>query len=442
MEKNKATPLSAKIWISAVLFGFVGQIAWVVENMYFATLAQDIFANSGRSDLSYVVTTLMVIFSALFATMTTIFAGGFSDRVGKRKPFVAYGYIVWGLTIMVFAFLPMKASPETVGLIAFLLVAFDCLMTVAGSTANDAAFNGWVADVIDPTNRGKVNAVLAVLPVFATIVIFIGLGSLYSSENQSNWLFFVVLGAIPTVTGIIALFIMKDSPNLKKSSDPNFFKDIFYGFRLDVIKKNKMMYVCLASLCILGIAQQTFFSYLINYVQNTLGVKDFFIPLAVIVLGSAVITGVLGVLYDKFGRKHFYFPLLALVMAGTLLMYLVKFISGNILVVLYIFGTLMMGGILSLSGALISTFQDYIPKGYEGRYQGVRMCFVVLIPMIIGPIVSMCIGLGAMGEGGADFAPPYEIFLAATIIAFLTSIPLFFVREDADSLRKRLQNRE
>ena len=440
MDK-KSTPLGARVWFSAVLFGFVGQIAWVVENMYFATLAQDIFANSGRSDLSYVVTTLMVIFSAIFATATTIFAGGLCDRVGKRKPFVAYGYIVWGLTIMIFAFLPMKAEGNTIGLVAFLLVAFDCLMTVAGSTANDAAFNTWVADVTDPTNRGKVNSVLAVLPVFATIVIFIGLGSLYSSENASNWLFFVVLGAIPMISGIVAIFLMKDSKDIVKNSNPDYIKEIFYGFRKEAVVGNKMMYVCLATLCVLGIAQQTFFSYLINYVQNTLGVKDFFIPLAVIVFGSAVITGACGALYDRLGRKHFYFPLLLCVIVGTLLLYLVKFTGAN-LVILYIFATLMMGGILSLSGALTSTFQDYIPKGYEGRYQGVRMCFTVLIPMIIGPLVSMGIGLSAMGEGGADFAPPYEIFLAATIIACLTAVPLFFVRKDAGSLRKRLQSGE
>ncbi len=434
---NKSTSLGARIWISAILFGFVGQIAWVVENMYFATLAQDIFANSGRSDLSYVVTTLMVVFSAIFATATTIFAGGLCDKVGKRKPFVAYGYIVWGLTIMVFAFLPMKAEPKTVGLIAFLLVAFDCIMTVAGSTANDAAFNSWVADVTDSTNRGKVNSVLAVLPVFATIVIFVGLGSLYSSNNDSNWLFFIVLGAIPTVTGIVAIFLLKDG-KVVKSDNPDYLKEIFYGFRPEVIKNNKMMYVSLLAMCILGIAQQTFFSYLINYVQNTLGIKDYFIPLAVIVLGSAVITGIIGFVCDKVGRKHFYFPLLALVIIGTLLMYLVKFLGAN-LIILYVFATLMMGGILALSGILTSAFQDYIPKGYEGRYQGVRMCFTVLVPMIIGPIVSMSIGLSAMGEGGADFAPPYEIFLAATIIALFAFIPLFFVRKDAEPLKKRLQ---
>ena len=57
---KKTTPLGGRIWVSAIVFGLVGQIAWVVENMYFATFAQDIFQNSGRTDMSYLVTTLMV----------------------------------------------------------------------------------------------------------------------------------------------------------------------------------------------------------------------------------------------------------------------------------------------------------------------------------------------------------------------------------------------
>ena len=144
MEEKKSTPLGRKIWFSAVFFGLVGQIAWIVENMYFATFAQDIFANSGRADMSYGVTTLMVILSAVAATATTVFAGSLSDRTGKRKPFIAFGYIFWGFTIMLFALLPMKADASKVGLIAALLVIFDCLMTFAGSTSNDAAFNAWV----------------------------------------------------------------------------------------------------------------------------------------------------------------------------------------------------------------------------------------------------------------------------------------------------------
>lgn len=436
---QKSSRLGGKLWFSILFFGLVGQIAWVVENMYFATLAQDIFSSSGRHDLSYIVTTLMVIASALTATLTAVFAGGLCDRVGKRRPFVAFGYIAWGVTIMAFALVPMRVEGSAVLAVATALVVLDCLMTLCGSTANDAAFNAWVADVTVPQNRGRVNTVLSMLPVFAVIIIFIGLGSLYSVENETNALFFLVLGAIPMVAGVVALLTFRDAPHVQKSTGEHYLRDTLYGFRLAVVRQNPMMYVCLSAACVVGIAQQTFFSYLMNFVIRTLGFGDgFVIPVAVIIVGAAVLTGVCGALLDRLGRKHFYLPLLALTVIGTLSMYMLRFLSGGALTaVLYIGGILMMGGILSLTGALTAAFQDYIPKGYEGRFQGVRMCFMVLLPMIVGPIISLIIGLDAMGLNGADFAPTYEIFLAASIVAVLAIVPLWLVRRDSDRLREK-----
>ena len=434
MEEKRPVPLGGRIWFSAVFFGLIGQIAWIVENMYFATFAQDIFANSGRADLSYGVTTMMVILSAITATVTTVFAGSLSDRTGKRKPFIAFGYIFWGLTIMLFAVLPMKAEPSRVGMIAALLVFFDCLMTFAGSTSNDAAFNAWVADVTDKTNRGSLNAVLAILPVIAVVIVFIGLGSLYSSANASNARFFLVLGAIPIIAGILALFILQDAPGLQKAEGQEYLKDTFYGFRRDVIRDNRMIYVCLSAACIVGIAQQTFFSYLINFLIVTLGLGDgFVIPMAVIIVGAAVFTAVMGILFDRKGRKHFYYPLLAVMILGILSFWLIQFTDGMLkTVILYVGGVLMMGGILSLTGAFTSSFQDYLPEGTEGRFQGVRMCFMVLIPMIVGPIISLLIGLDAMGMNGAGFVPPYTLFLAAAVVALPAVIPVWFVRKDSE----------
>lgn len=437
---KKATPLGGRTWISAIVFGLVGQIAWVVENMYFSTFAQDIFANSGRANMSYLVTTLMVWLSAVTATVTTIFAGGWCDKTGKRKPFVAYGYIGWGITIMLFAAIPMQADANKVAGVAAMLIVFDCIMTFAGSIANDAAFNTWVTDITDTTNRGRINTILALMPVFATIIVFIGLGNLYNAAADSNWLFFVVLGAIPMVSGLMAIFIMKESPNVIKNTNPNFLKETFYGFRPSVAKDNKMLYVCLATFAILGISQQTFFSYIINFVQNTLELGDSFaIPLAVIILGAAAITGLSGFLSDKFGKKHMIFPMLAVAIAGTLLMYLLKYMDKAVwLPLAYVIGILMLGSLLGLSGILMSSFQDYIPKGYEGRFQGVRMCFCVLIPMIIGPLVTLILGLKDADTGAAGFAPPFSMFLAASIIATLALVPALFVRKDAARLRETL----
>ena len=444
MEQNvgikKATPLGARIWISAIVFGLVGQIAWVVENMYFATFAQDIFSNSGRTDMSYLVTTLMVWLSAITATITTIFAGGWCDKTGKRKPFVAYGYIGWGATIMLFAAIPMSASEGKIAGVAAMLIIFDCVMTFAGSTANDAAFNTWITDVTDTTNRGRINTILALMPVFATIIVFIGLGNLYNSAASSNWLFFVVLGAIPMASGVVAIFLMKDSPNIIKNTNPNFLKETFYGFRPEVAKDNKMLYVCLTTFALLGISQQTFFSYIINFVQNTLELGDsYVIPLAVIVLGSAAITGLTGFLSDKFGKKHMIYPMLFVAIIGTLMMYLLKFMPKGVwLPLCYVIGILMLGSLLGLSGILMSSFQDYIPKGYEGRFQGVRMCFSVLVPMLIGPLVTLVLGLNNTDTGAAGFTPPFSMFLAASIIAVLALVPAYFVRKDSDRLRESL----
>ncbi len=433
MKQQKSTPLGARTWFSAVFFGLIGQIAWIVENMYFATFAQDIFANSGRPDLSYGVTTLMVILSAIAATVTTIFAGGLCDRLGKRKPFIAVGYIFWGLTIMLFALLPMKAVGTMIAVTAVLLVVFDCVMTFAGSTSNDAAFNTWVADVTDPTNRGKLNSILSILPVIAVVIVFVGLGSLYNSANESNALFFIIIGVIPIAAGVLALFVLKDAPDVKKSIGKNYLADTFYGFRRDVIRKNKMIYVCLAAACLIGIAQQTFFSYLINFLIVTLGLGDgFVIPMAVIIVGAAVFTAVMGVFFDKKGRKHFYYPLLLIMILGILSFWSLQFLEGGMkTAVLYAGGVLMMGGILSLTGAFSSSFQDYLPEGYEGRFQGVRMCFMVLIPMIIGPIISLLIGLDAMGMNGENFTPPYGMFLAAAIVALLAAVPIWLVRKES-----------
>lgn len=64
---------------SILLFGLIGQIAWVVENMYFSRFMQNEITRAPYA------TTLMVVFSAIFATVSTLIGGALCDRTGKRK---------------------------------------------------------------------------------------------------------------------------------------------------------------------------------------------------------------------------------------------------------------------------------------------------------------------------------------------------------------------
>ena len=100
--------MSKRTWISMVLFGLIGQIAWVVENMYFSRFMQNEITRAPYA------TTLLVAFSAAFATLATLIGGALCDRTGKRKVFICWGYIVWGFTIAAFSLVPMKPSADKV----------------------------------------------------------------------------------------------------------------------------------------------------------------------------------------------------------------------------------------------------------------------------------------------------------------------------------------
>ena len=461
VSATSSTPLGRRIWFSAIFFGLIGQIAWVVENMFFAKFGQDLFDTRGH--LYFTVTTLMVILSAVTATVTTIFAGGLIDKTGKRKPFITFGYLIWGVTIMLFAAIPIDFSDDRSWGIIAALVVLDCVMTFFGSTANDAAFNTWVADVTDVTNRGKVNTILSVMPVIATVLVF-GIGmvtydngatvevaegvfqkvSIADRDPLNIKLFFIIMGVFPMIGGLVSAFVMKDAPGIVKNSNPEYLKETFYGFRPSVVKANKMMYVTLGTVCLLGIAQQVFMSYLINFIEKTLGIRDYILPLAAIIVVGAVITGVLGIFFDKLGRKKFYFPLLAILVVGAIVVYCIQFMDpAAYRPVLIVGGAILLGAILSLAGALTASFQDYIPKGAEGRFQGVRMCFTVLIPMALGIGIAQAVGINSLdAKDPGQVSPPFELFLAAAIIVAIAAIPLIWVVKDSDRLRSSLMERK
>ena len=79
--------IGLKKWLSFILAGFVGQLAWAIENNYF-----NVYVYDCTKDYNFI--TWMVIASAATATITTLLMGAVSDRLGKRKSFISFGYIL------------------------------------------------------------------------------------------------------------------------------------------------------------------------------------------------------------------------------------------------------------------------------------------------------------------------------------------------------------
>jgi len=147
--------------------------------------------------------------SAVTAALTTIIMGAVSDKVGRRKAFMSVGYIIWGVSIIAFAYIHS----------IMLTIVMDCVMTYFGSTANDAAYNAWLTDRGDSTNRGKIEGVNSMMPLVAVLVVFGGFMS-FNLDEHSAWVtIYYVIGIATTLIGVLGWFIIEEDPGLKKTEE-------------------------------------------------------------------------------------------------------------------------------------------------------------------------------------------------------------------------------
>jgi len=423
--KEKKLSLGGLNWLSLVMFGLFGQIAWTIENLYF-----NIFLyKTVTYDPDAVAA--MVAASAAVATLTTLLMGVASDKAGKRKPFISWGYIIWGLSIVSFAFISkdnigrLFPGANVVTLTVAVIVIMDCVMTFFGSTANDAAFNAWVTDITVPETRGRAEGVLSALPLAALLIVFGGLDGL---TQGGNWtLFYIIIGGLVTAGGVLGLFILKDRPDIVVPKT-----DLIHGFRPSVIKENTQLYRILVLMGIYCTAQQVFFPYMMIYLEYYLGIKDYAILLGIVLIMAAAMSVLAGQLVDKYGKRKFLVPSGVIFTVGLVLMYLhgtyLKDNDSLKLPLLVVFAIMMLGGSLMLSLVINAAARDYTPEARRGHFNGVRMIFFVLIPMIIGPFIGARIiksGPSYLDEFGAkQIIPGAGIFLGAAVVALLMFVPM------------------
>ena len=419
------TKLSARKWITLILIGLFGQFAWTIENMYFNVFLY----NTISTDPWYIAE--MVGWSAAAATLTTLLMGALSDKLGRRKPFIAAGYVLWGLSTAAFGYItPENAArlfpgANAVASAAMLVVIMDCVMTFFGSTANDAAFNAYVTDITDNSNRGRAESVLAILPLLSMLIIF---GAFDGLTQQGRWReFFGIFGLAVSAVGVLAIVLVQDEPGLTRGSD-SYFKNLLYGFRPSVVKANPELYLSFAAFCLFSVAVQVFFPYLIIYIQNYLGITDYAIVLGVVLILASVVSVVSGRFIDRLGKLRFVFHAAAVMLAGLVGMF---FVRGSVGVM--IAGTVMMSGYMMMTSALGANIRDWTPADKAGHFQGIRMIFAVLLPMVTGPAIGAAViknGASTYVElGQVKTVPTPGIYLAAAAVLLLTFVPVLVLRK-------------
>lgn len=449
MAKN-TSKLGGRIWFNVILFGFMGQIAWAVENMLFNTFLYNAIYNGASQiavDRSIDVMTainLMVALSALCAVGATFLFGTWSDKVGNRKRFIAFGYILWGLTTAVFGVI---SRDNTASLFHFtdeiqiltvtvaIVIVMDCVMSFIGSGGNDAAFNAWVTDVSSTQNRATVESVLAILPLLATAAVM-GLAGAVSGIGYD--VFFLVLGAIVTVCGVIGLVSLKDGEIHTEVSE-SYLKDLLYGFKPSVVKDNKRLYLALTAYCLSATAFQVFFPYIFIYLGNVLNfsldsVLSSLTPTTIILAAAVVIAAIAllvftGKLMDKIGKEKFLIFSVLLYVAG-----LVAAGFAENVVVFFVCAVPALLGWALFSIATNASVRDFMPAGKVGVFQGIRMIFYVLIPMIVGPFIGNLVcrvsSVTYTNEYGVvTSAPGAVMFWASAAVAIFILIPVVILKK-------------
>ena len=432
---NTNNRLSTRSMAVLLLFGMIGQIAWAVENMYFNLFVFERIA----PDLNTV--TLMVQASGVVATLVTLVAGALSDKTGNRRTFISVGYIIWGVTVALFGFLSKELVAKAMGVpveqaiptALVLAVVCDCVMTLFGSTSNDAAFNAWVTDNTESSYRGKIEGILAILPLLAMLVVAGGFGILVGFIGYTN--LFLGLGAVITLSGIGGLFLIRDSERLEKNGG---LRDMIYGFKPSTVKANPTLYLSFVAVMIYGIACQIFMPYMIIYMTTYL---NFTVIEYSVVFGAAILIGAGVNLYltrlsDKLDKVKLLYLAAATMAVGLFAMYIFKFGSHTFKLVSFgVSGCVMITGYIFVSALVGAIVRDNTPVADAGKLQGIRMIFSVLIPMIVGPMIGNGINraaniplpdLSSPDAMTTAYIPAPEIYLAAsiTLLLLFVFIPL------------------
>ena len=423
MQKTKQ---SGRFWAALVIFSLIGQVAWVVENMYFNVFIYKMF-HASASAIS-----AMVGASAAAATVTTLIIGALSDKVGKRKLFICGGYIVWGVTIWSFSLIrmdvinavfPAVASAASVGV--SLVILMDCVMTFFGSAANDACFNAWLTDMTDETNRGAAEGINSMMPLVAILVVFGGFMSFDLNQADSWVTIFNIIGIVVIAIGVLGIFLIKE-PEVKTEGNQNYFANIFYGFRPRVIGENKTLYATFLAVAAFNISIQVFMPYLILYYNVTLKMDNYVLVMAPAIILAAIFTAFYGRVYDRVGfRKAVILPV-ALLMGGYVFLY---FCRSTALV--FVGSLLMMCGNLSGGAMFGAMIRDNTPANKTGMFQGLRIFSQVLVPGIVGPAIGAAVLKNAEtivnDDGTTSFIPNANIYLAAFAAGIAIWVVLYFV---------------
>ena len=424
---TKAQRTGFRVWLLVWGLGLAGQICWNMENQWFNTF---VYAKIGKDPS---IITGMLICSAAATTFATFFFGTWADRTGRRRSFIAWGYILWGVFTIAFG-LTQFISRELYLLMAASVVLADTVMSFFGSMGNDAGFNTWTNDIMTDRNRGQIGAALATQPVLGTILGTV-VGGLLVGENDDYMRLFVVMGVFVIVFGVISLFALNKKDDVAPSVRGSFWRQFLSVFNFRKFFALKELVWVNVGVAVFFIGFNVYFAYIGNYLIYYLGyTADMMGVIEAVPLVLAMLTAIpIGVLINK--NKH---PVIALAsiavnIAGLLILFPVKAENVD---PRQIFHPVLWLGIFVVGVGYVGILQttkvwtkQLYPADAKGQFEGIWILFFVLIPMIGGSLIGQAV-VKTGGEtfvnaesGLTEYVPNGSVFIVGAAVILLSVIP-------------------
>lgn len=447
MKKNPSNGL--RFWGLVWGLGIAGQLCWNIENQWFNTF---VYAKIAKDPT---IISWMVAISSVATTIATFVFGTLSDRKGKRKPFIAVGYILWGIFTILFGateFITAGAGGATAQLLliaATAVVLADAVMSFFGSMGNDAGFNAWLNDKMNGANRSGIGAALATQPIIGTIIGTVVGGMLIGKEDNYMRLF-LVMGGLVIVCGVLSLFLVEDAPDLRPSRKGSFFRQLLSAFNAKELGKRKELLWVFVVLTVYFISFNVYYPHVGNYMIYYLGFSPDSIGL---IQGLALILGMLSVIpasalinRGKFVPAAALSVILSMVGVGVIGLFgrpenvdTSTILNWNLLIGLFFFGC----GYIMFMQVTSVWMKQLFPEESKGQFEGFRIVFFVLIPWVVSPFIANPIiknnGKITDADGMEAFLPTHVLFLISTALILLTFIPLIFAARQR-SLREKAES--
>ncbi len=281
-EDSKNSGIPPVIYATACFLSFSGGLYQPYLNIY-----------AVEREATYGEMGIITAVSTAAPTILQPIWGGLSDKIGKRKPFMFFGYLVGSTLILLFLF---AKTPMLFAL--FLAIHFVIL------SAAVPAWNALLGKIIPEKVRGKalgkINGIAFAARVSATAIAGIVMTWIMGATLESQYTFAFTAAAIFGVLG--SLLILKFREPVEDGGTP-----VYQGLKRAIKEtlKNKYFRRLCSLEVIFGVAMSMSWPYFSVVMIRKLQASKFEIAIASIIFGvtASLSQFYLGKLADRFGRK-------------------------------------------------------------------------------------------------------------------------------------------